>query len=354
MPENRRFIVSSSPHVGSSLFTRRIMIHVAIALTFCLVAGVVLYGFYSFFLVYLAVFSALGAETLYNLIRKKPNTILDGSAIVTGMIVGLNLPPTAPFYVAIIGSFFAIMIVKMLFGGLGKNFANPAATARVFLLLAWTSKMTAFINPLDYAGGKVTAQDFFSFRFIVDFADKANYVTGATPLAGIKSAGMVGASNVDVNLLDLLFGTIGGSIGEVCAIAIIAAAIYLIAFKIIDWKIPTIYLASCALFTLVLYKNGWNYILPNLLSGGILFGAVFMLTDYASSPNTRWGTVIYAVGAGLITMLIRRFGGMNEGVSFAILLMNLLVPLIDKACRPKPFGYKKPPKFKKKEDAKNA
>lgn len=347
MSENQRFIVSSSPHVGSTLSTRRIMIHVCIALSFCLIAGVVLYGFYSLFLVLLAVLSAVGAEALFCVITKKPLTIWDASAIVTGMIVGLNLPPTAPFYVPIVGSVFAIMVVKMLFGGLGKNFANPAATARVFLLLAWTSKMTAFINPLDYAGGKVTAGDFFSFRFIIDFVDKANYVTGATPLASIKANAIAGATTADASLLDLLLGNVGGSIGEVCAIAIIVAGIYLIALKIIDWKIPVVYLVSCSLFTLIFYKSGWNYILPNLLSGGILFGAVFMLTDYASSPNTRWGTIIFSLGAGLITILIRRFGGMNEGVSFAILLMNLLVPLIDKACRPKPFGYKKPPKQKK-------
>ena len=351
MSESKRFIVSSSPHVGSTLFTRKIMIHVCIALTFCLIAGTVLYGFYSLFLVLLAVLSAVGAEALYCVIRKKPLTIWDASAIVTGMIVGLNLPPTAPFYLPIVGSVFAIMIVKMLFGGLGKNFANPAATARVFLLLAWTTKMTAFVNPLNYAGGKVTAGDFFSFRFIVDFADKANYVTGATPLAGIKADASAGLGSTDASLLDLFLGNVGGSIGEVCAVAIILGAIYLIALKIIDWKIPAVYLTSCALFTLIFYKNGWNYILPNLLSGGILFGAVFMLTDYASSPNTRWGVIIYSAGAGLITMLIRRFGGMNEGVSFAILLMNLLVPLIDKACRPKPFGYKKPPKKKKGAEA---
>lgn len=351
MSENKKFIVSSSPHVGSSLFTRKIMIHVCIALSFCLIAGVVLYGFYSLFLVLLSVISAVGAEALFCVIRKKPLTIWDASAVVTGMIVGLNLPPTAPFYVPIIGSVFAIMLVKMLFGGLGKNFANPAATARVFLLLAWTTKMTAFINPLDYAGGKVTAGDFFSFRFIVDFSGKANYVTGATPLAGIKADAIAGVATADVSLLDLLFGTIGGSIGEVCAIAIIVAAVYLIALKIIDWKIPVIYITSCALFTLIFYKSGWNYILPNVLSGGMLFGAVFMLTDYSSSPNTRLGTVIYSVGAALITMLIRRYGGMNEGVSFAILLMNLLVPLIDKACKPKPFGYKKPPKKKEEVQA---
>ncbi len=340
--DSQRFIVSASPHVGSSLTTREIMMHVCIALTLPLIAGTVLFGFYSFFLVLLAVLSAVGAEALYCVIRKKPLTIFDGSAVVTGMILGLNLPPTAPFYVPIIGSIFAIMLVKMLFGGLGRNFANPAATARVFLLLAWTTKMTTFIAPFNYETG-VSAKSFFDFSYIID---KATYVTSATPLVGIKENAVLGLAP-DVSLLDLFLGHVGGSIGEVCALAIIIAGVYLIIAKIIDWKIPVVYVASCTVFTLIFFKQGWNYILPNILSGGILFGAVFMLTDYASSPNTRWGTVVYAVGAGLITMLIRRYGGMNEGVSFAILLMNLLVPLIDKACRPKPFGYKRPQRKKK-------
>ncbi len=344
--DSQRFIVSASPHVGSTLTTREIMLHVCIALCLPLIAGTVLFGFYSFFLVLLAVLSAVGAEALYCVIRKKPLTIYDCSAIVTGMIVGLNLPPTAPFYVPIVGSIFAIMLVKMLLGGLGRNFANPACTARVFLLLAWTTKMTTFIPPFNYEAG-VSASQFFNFSYIID---NASIVTGATPLAFIKESAISGI-NPNVSLLDLFLGHVGGSIGEVCALAIIISAIYLIIAKVIDWKIPLIYLVSCALFTLVFYKQGWNYILPNLLSGGILFGAVFMLTDYASSPNTRWGTVVYALGAGLITVLIRRYGGMNEGVSFAILLMNLIVPLLDKAFKPKPFGYKRPPKVKKEEKA---
>ena len=342
MQENstRKLLVSSSPHVGSGLTTEKIMLHVIIALSFTLVAGVVIFGVYSLLTVALCVASCVCGETLFNLIRKRPNTVKDLSAVVTGMILGLNLPPTVPFYVPIVGGFVAIMLVKMLFGGLGRNFANPAATARVFLLLSWGTQMMEYIRPIDYASGALTVKDFF-----VGFVDNAAYVTSATPLAEVKSAAGTGA--VDVDLLDMFLGNIPGTIGEVCAIAIIAAAIYLIAFKIIDWKIPLTYFAGIALFSLIFYKNGWNFILPNLLGGRVLFAGVFMLTDYATSPNTRVGTIIFAVGAALLTILIRRYGGMNEGASFAILLMNLLVPLIDKACKPHPFGYRKPPKAKK-------
>ncbi len=336
----RKLLVSSSPHVGSNLTTEKIMLHVIIALSFCLIAGVVIFGVYSLLTVALCVASSVCGETLYNLIRKRPNTVKDLSAVVTGMILGLNLPPTVPFYVPIAGGFVAIMFVKMLFGGLGRNFANPAATARVFLLLSWSTQMMEYIRPIDYASGALTVKDFF-----VGFVDNAAYVTSATPLADVKSA--AGTGNVEVNLLDMFLGNIPGTIGEVCAVAIIAAAIYLIAFKIIDWKIPLTYFAGIALFSLIFYKNGWNFVLPNLLGGGVLFAGVFMLTDYATSPNTRAGTIIFAAGAALLTILIRRYGGMNEGASFAILLMNLLVPLIDKACKPHPFGYRKPPKVKK-------
>ena len=277
MPEvKEKLIVTSSPHVGSALTTKKIMLHVIIALCFPLIAGVVLYGFYALFVVLLAVASSVGSEWFYNLIRKKPDTTGDLSAIVTGMILGLNLPPTVPFYVPLIGGIVAIMLVKMLFGGLGKNFAHPAATARVFLLLA-------------------------------------------------------------------------GTIGETCKIALIASLIYLLIFKIIDWKIPVGYFLSVAFFSLVFYKDGWNFILPNLMSGGVMFAGIFMLTDYTTSPDTRLGTWIFAVGAGLMTLLIRRYGGMNEGASFAVLLMNLLVPLIDKGFKSRPFGYKKPPKKPKGE-----
>ncbi|HIU99757.1 MAG TPA: RnfABCDGE type electron transport complex subunit D [Candidatus Stercoripulliclostridium merdipullorum] len=333
-----KLIVSSSPHVGSKLTTQTIMLHVIIALAFPLVAGVVLYGLYSLLVVLLSVIAAVLAEMLFNLIRKKPQTVSDLSAVVTGMILGLNLPPTIPLYVPVVGSIFAIMIVKMLFGGLGKNFANPAATARVFLLLSWAGPMTRFIAPVDYAalGGKA---------FLTGLGVDA--VTTATPLGAIKNAGLQGIALSDVNLLDLFLGRIGGSIGEVCALAILLGGIYLIVMKIIDFKIPLIYLAASAISALIFYKSGWTYVLPTLLSGGLLFAAFYMLTDYASSPDTFWGTVIYAAGAGLMTVIIRRYGGYNEGASIAILLMNMLTPLLDKITVPRPFGYRKPARAKK-------
>ena len=342
MPEvKEKLIVTSSPHVGSALTTKKIMLHVIIALCFPLIAGVVLYGFYALFVVLLAVASSVGSEWFYNLIRKKPDTTGDLSAIVTGMILGLNLPPTVPFYVPLIGGIVAIMLVKMLFGGLGKNFANPAATARVFLLLAWGTQMMTFIAPIDYSSGVAAA------RLFAGFVDETAYVTSATPLAVIKGAAATGSA--DVNLLDMFLGNIGGTIGETCKIALIASLIYLLVFRIIDWKIPAGYFLSVAFFSLVFYKDGWNFILPNLMSGGVMFAGIFMLTDYTTSPDTRLGTWIFAVGAGLMTLLIRRYGGMNEGASFAVLLMNLLVPLIDKGFKSRPFGYKKPPKKPKGE-----
>lgn len=340
---SEKLIVSSSPHVGSPLTTKRIMLFVIIALMPSLIAGTVLYGFYALFIVMLAVGSAVGAEALYNLIAKKPQTLTDLSAIVTGLILGLNLPPTIDWYVPIIGSIFAIMVVKMLFGGLGKNFANPAATARVFLLLAWSGRMAAYIEPLNYASGN--ALTFFS-GFI-----RSDIVTSATPLASIKAGAASGALSDSINLLDLFLGRTGGSIGETCVIAILIGGIFLIVTKIIDWRIPLTYIVGCAVFALIFYKSGWLYILPTLLSGGLMFAAFFMLTDYSSSPNSRWGILIYAVGAAFFTMLIRRFASGNEGVSLAILMMNCLTPLIDKATKPKPFGYQKPKKAKKEVNA---
>ncbi len=327
-----KFLVSSSPHIGNNLSTKKIMLHVAISLTFPLIASTIIFGLYSLFVVAISVLASVLGETIYNVARKRPNTISDFSAVVTGLILGMNLPPTVPFYIPLIGGIFATMVVKMLFGGLGQNFANPAATARIFLTLSWTGQMTRFIAPLDYSNG-----------FSVFFSGfLKTYVTQATPLAEIKNSALSGLLNLD--LMDLFLGRIGGSIGEVCALAIILSAAYLIFFKIIDWRIPFTYVVTCGLFALILYKNGYNYILPSILTGGILFAGVFMYTDYTTSPRTKIGLILFAFGGGLITMIIRRFGGFNEGACFSILLMNILVPFIDRAFKPKPFGYIKPKK----------
>lgn len=333
-----KFLVSSSPHIGSNLTTKKIMLHVIIALSFPLIAATIIFGLYSLFIVLLAVGASVLGETLYNLIRKRANTISDLSAIVTGLILGMNLPPTVPFYVPIIGGLFAIMVVKMLFGGLGQNFANPAATARIFLTLSWPVQMSKYMSPLDYSGGVKV--------FISGFTK--TYVTSATPLATIKDSIDVGGVS-NLNLLDMFLGKIGGSIGEVCSLAIIIAAIYLIITKVIDWKTLVSYVITCAVLALAFYKDGYLYVLPTILSGGILFAGVFMLTDYTTSPRTELGRVIFAIFAGLFTMIIRRFGGMPEGACFSILLANLFVPYIDKIVKPKPFGYVKPKKEREKE-----
>jgi len=333
-----KLLVSSSPHIGTKLTTQKIMIHMIIALSFPLIAGVVIFGLYSLAVVLVAAASAVLAEMLYNKLTKTPYTIKDCSAVVTGMILGLNLPPSVPLYVPIVGSVFAIMVVKMLFGGIGKNFANPAATSRVFLLLSWTGVMRSYMQPLDYSQGVWKA-------LVSGFTNQ--YVTSATPLAEIKESAATGILPDSANLLDLFLGRIGGSIGEVCAIAILLGFVYLMVFKIIDWKLPVAFVAASALAALVFYNNGWTYILPTLLSGGLLFGAVYMVTDYSTSPNTAIGKVIFAAGAGFLTVLFRRYSGFDEGASIAILLMNLIVPLIDKMI-PKPFGYRKPVKEAKK------
>lgn len=329
-----KYIVSSSPHVGTSLTTKKIMLHVIIALSFPLVAGIVFFGLYSLFLVALSVAGAVFGEWLYNKLRKKPITVYDLSAVVTGLILGLNLPPTVPFYIPIVGGVFATLFVKMLFGGLGKNFANPAATARVFLALSWTAQMTRFMPPINYSTRPL---DFFAgFKNIFS---SASYITTATPLGTIKTSAQTGFLNL--NLLDMFLGRIGGSIGEVCSLAIILSLIYLLVFKIIDWKIPLTYLASSVIFTLIFYKKGYNFILPSLLSGGLLFGATFMLTDYATAPKTFGGVIVYAILAGLLTILIRRYGGYPEGVCLSILIVNILAPLLDKIFKPKPLGFVK-------------
>ncbi len=348
-----KLIMSASPHVGSTLTTRKIMAYVILALMIPLIAGTILYGFYALLVVGLAVASAVLAEMVYNALCHNKNTTNDLSAVVTGLILGLNLPPRIPFFVPIIGAIFAIIIVKLLFGGLGKNFANPAATARVFLLLSWTSAMTVsfggkstYIEPLNYSKGFLS--EFFS-GFV-----KSDVVTGATPMAYLKDASTTGIISGDFSLLDLFLGRTSGSIGETCILAIIIAGVLLLALKVIDWKIPALYIASAVVFTLAFYKNPFDMILPNLFAGGLMFAGVFMLTDYSSSPNSTVGICIYAIGAGFMTVLIRRFGGYNEGASIAILFMNILVPLIDKYTRPKPYGYKKPKKVKKDKGVQNA
>ena len=321
MAEISQYTVAAPPHAGGKDTVRRTMLDVLIALAPCLIAGVVYFGLYALMLVVICTATCFLSEQLFNLARKKPFTF-DFSALVTGVILGLNLPPRAPWYIPIIGGVFAIVIVKMLFGGLGKNFANPAATTRVFLLLAYTGTMTSMIaaRPGDLLG--------------------ADVVAGATYLSDGADAFMpvfLGGYGYWSNVLQAFLGYTGGSIGETCVPAILAGFVYLCVRRVIDWRIPAVYVLTAAVMVLICFGSV-SEILLQLCSGGLLFGAVFMATDYATSPKWRYNRILYAVGLGVLTVLIRAFGSYPEGASLAILIMNCTVPLMDKYILPVRFG----------------
>ena len=313
-----KFIVSSSPHISTTFTTRKMMLDVIIALIPATIASVLLYGFYPLCMMILCVGTCVFAEWLFNVIGKRFQSVGDLSAVVTGMILSLNLPPVVPFYVPIVGGFFAIVVVKMLFGGIGKNFANPAITARIFLLLCWT-------------GGNAVNVDISA-------------ITSATPLAGVKNSISTGANPAEgLSALDMFLGRIGGSAGEVSTLAILIGGVYLLIRRVIDWRIPALYIGSVVVFTAIFFAKSeyiGEYIWTYLLGGGLMFGAFFMATDYATSPKSCLAVVIYGVGLGFLTVIFRKFGTMNEGVSFAILLMNVLTPLLDKIM-PRVFGAPK-------------
>ena len=329
---NTKHIVKASPHIASPVSTQNIMIDVLIALIPCVIASVIIFGLYPLLVIILSTGGAVLGEFLFCKISKKQHTLSDMSAVVTGVILGLNLPPVVPLYLPLVGGLFATMLVKMLFGGLGKNFANPAITARIFLLLAWSGMMSGYVAPVNWAA--VGAKGLFSYFTKVDA------VTTATPLAVVNS----GSS--EVSLLALFLGQTGGSSGETCALAILIGAVYLIVKRVIDWRIPLVAVATVAVFSLFFNHFDFAMILPNILSGGLLFGCVFMATDYATSPNTKLGIYIYAFGIGFLTILVRKFANMPEGMSFAILLMNIVTPLLDRYIIPRPFGQKKEKKVK--------
>ena len=334
-----RYLVSSSPHIASSRTTRNIMLDVIIALMPAVIAMVAVFGFYPLLNTLVCVGFCVLFEFLFNLIRKKEQTIGDLSAVVTGIILALNLPAVVPIYVPVVGALFAIVIAKMLFGGIGRNFANPAISARIFLLLAWTSVMTSFVAPLDWSN-LVDNDMFFSVSNVFNIK-MPDLVTSATPLAHVKEALELGTNPATgINALDMFLGRIGGSAGEVSSLAILIGGVYLLIRKVIDWKIPLIYILSTVIFTAIFYSNtGYvgEYVWTYLLGGGLLFGAFFMATDYATSPKSPIAVIIYGIGLGLLTVIIRKFSSMSEGVSYAILLMNIATPLLDKI-KVRPFG----------------
>ena len=305
------FVVSGTPHVRSKESIQSIMRDVIIALVPATAAGIYYFGLRALILIVAAIISAVFFEWLYEKITRKPVTINDLSAVVTGLLLAMNLPASAPVWVAIVGSAFAIIFAKQLFGGLGQNFITPALAGRAFLLASYPTEMTTWVVPNGLA------------------ADAATY---ATPLAQLKNG------TLDASLGQLVMGQVGGTIGETCAIALIIGGIYLLYKHVISWKIPVIYIATVFILFAVIGRHGMRMPVQEIFAGGVMLGGIFMATDYASSPVTPKGQVIFAVGAGLLTYLIRTFGGYPEGVSYSILIMNCCVPLIERFTEPTIFG----------------
>lgn len=302
-----KLLVNVSPHIKSPMTTQKVMLNVLLALIPATVASVILFGWRSLLLIAVSAISCVLFETLFNMVTKRPNTVADLSALVTGTLLAMNLPVTLPLWMAVVGAFVAIVIAKMLFGGLGQNFANPAILARIVLLISFSTEMTTWAKPLQWLYGEAN--------------------TGATPLA---SASVM----VQTSYLDLFLGNKGGCLGEVSVLALLIGGLFLIARGIITPTIPFTYIASMFAFSWLFGADPT----AQILSGGLMIGAFFMATDYTTSPFTEKGKVIFGVGLGLITAVIRAFGSYPEGVSFSILLMNILVPYIDKLTRTKPFG----------------
>ena len=307
--------VSASPHIRDRATTGKIMLDVIIALFPALIAGVWIFGARAALVVLVCVAASVLSEWLYEKGMKKPSTIGDLSAVVTGLLLGFNLPVTIPLWQAAVGSVFAIIIVKQLFGGIGKNFANPAITARVFMFLAFSVSMTKWVDP---AGVSLTSWNY------------ADAVTSATPLALITSGNIEALPSVQ----DMLLGVRGGCIGETSVIALALGGIYLLVRRVISWHTPVVFIATVVALTALLGQQP----LYQMMSGGLFIGAIFMATDYATSPQTNWGRVIFGVGAGVLTVLIRVYGSYPEGVSYSILLMNTLVPFINRLTPNKAFG----------------
>lgn len=312
--------VEANPHIRSNNTTQSVMRDVIIALLPTLVASVVIFGINALILTAICVISCVFFEYASRKIMKKSTTISDMSAVVTGIILAFNLPPTLPLYMAIIGSFVAIVIVKQLFGGLGQNFANPAIVGRIVLMFSFTSAMTKWTAPV---------------RFVTDAT------ATATPLELID-AGQT------LSLKDLFLGLHPGCLGETCALTLILGGIYLVARRVISPAAPLAFIGTVAVCS---FLSGGDP-LVQILTGGVLLGAIFMATDYATTPMTFTGKLIFGIGCGLITFIIRQFSSSyTEGVSFSILLMNIVTPYIDMLTRPRPLGAKKP---EKKEATENA
>ncbi len=319
------FHVSAAPHTRSPITTKTIMRDVILALIPAGLFGIYNFGLNALTVIVVAIASCVLTEYLFCKFMKKPQSIGDYSAVVTGLLLAYNLPSGFPIWMTVVGSVFAILIVKMLFGGIGQNFMNPALAARAFLLISFPVRMTAFtVEKIT----SPTATDYLNHGAVA-----LDGVTGATPLAAMKAG-------ETVDLMKMLVGNIGGTIGETSAIAILIGAAYLVLRKVISLRIPLTYIATVVVYVLIFGGKGFDmtFILGHILGGGLLLGAFFMATDYVTSPITPLGQIIFGICLGLLTGLFRLQGSTAEGVSYAIIFCNLLVPLIDKACKSKTFG----------------
>lgn len=318
--------VSPSPHVKHHDNTRSVMLDVVIALTPALIWAVYIFGFRALTVTLVSIISCVIFEFLYGMIFKKSKTVLDLSAVVTGMLLAFNLPAAVSLWIPIVGSFFAIIIVKQLFGGIGMNIVNPALAARVFLF-SWPEQMTTY------------PEKFSKLPALAMSVNNPDAIASATPLAMLKQ----GELPSELSVFDMLIGNCAGVIGEISAVLLIAGGIYLLIKKVITWHIPVAYIGTVAVISFIFNSasNSVDFMIYEIISGGLLLGAIFMATDYSTSPVTKNGRLIYGVGCGLLTILIRYFSGYSGGVSFAILIMNLLVWYIDKYTKPKRFGYVK-------------
>jgi len=315
--ENKKLVVSMSPHISEKEGIAGVMLDVIIALMPAAIAGTYFFGYRAAMVILVAVLSCVVFEFLYTTIFRKKSAVGDLSAVVTGMLIGLNMPSTIPYWMVVVGSGFAIILVKQLYGGIGKNFMNPALAARCFMIIAWAGAMSTYAIPLQ----------------------GVDAISSATPLGIMKG---MSEGNLP-SVISAFWGDVPGCIGETSTFAILLGFFYLWIRRVISWKIPVIYIL---VFGILTYFFGTNktgmeqleYTLLQICTGGLMLGAVFMATDYTTSPTTPVGIYIYAVGCGALTFVLRKFGSYPEGTSFAILLMNILVPQIDKFTIPKKFG----------------
>ena len=323
---NKLLTMTASPHIKSIIKTKNIMADVIFALLPALVWAVYVYGLRALTITVISVVSCVLTEYIYRKIMNKSNTVKDLSAVVTGLLLAFSLPVSVPLWMPVLGSVFAIIVAKQLYGGIGKNIVNPALAGRVFLFFAYSDEMCAYTLP----GENLPA-------FKINVSSYANQIiAGATPLESMKSG-----KPMDCDMISTLVGNIPGCIGEVSASILILTGLYLMLKKVITWHIPVTYIATVAVITFAFPLHGagrLDFMFTQLFSGGLMLAAFFMATDYVTSPATKPGRIIYGVGCGLITVFIRYYGGFPEGASFAILIMNLFVWYLDKATKPKVFG----------------